>query len=137
MPRRFVLSAVIGSGVYVFNGAYDPYRAKVSDFGVKNVCLIPSNPDGSPRFNWTLALVNATAADLATLDADPQIRVLPGFAALSDVLTGPQKTNISTLLTRFGQPTSIVTNATTFRDFLQALHDVLIPGPPIDVLDAP
>jgi hypothetical protein len=56
---------IIGSGT-----KEDPYRASVA---VPRSCLIPSNPDGSPKFATTLVWV----PDKYDKDVDPRITRIP------------------------------------------------------------
>jgi hypothetical protein len=50
---RWMVSPIIGTGTIS-----DPYRASVADVsGVNEAALIPSNPDGTPKYHFALCLV--------------------------------------------------------------------------------
>jgi hypothetical protein len=71
MARRFYLCPIIGTGVGV-----DGYRPKL--YGLADLAsMIPSNPDGSHKFNWCVAL--ALQSVWTALDADAQLERLFGI----------------------------------------------------------
>lgn len=67
--KRYAICPVIGSGA-----EGDPYRAKMP-VGMNHVAVIPSNPDGTPRWPW--ALVEVAGADLSSLDGDAEVDAFP------------------------------------------------------------
>lgn len=101
MPRRWVVTPVIGTGTKT-----DPYRAEViGQPGVRVWTILPSNPDGTPKFSRTLAVVQGTGPALqAAAAALPNTRVIPG-ATLDDTLsqlTTQQRTFLRNLAEEVG-----------------------------------
>lgn len=56
----WMISPITGTGTIS-----DPYRASVEDVpGVNSAALIPSNPDGTPKYKFALCLVAATSQSI-------------------------------------------------------------------------
>lgn len=72
MAKRYVIGPVVGSGTLG-----NPYRAKVADI-CPAVSVIPSNPDGSPKYNFALSLVSTD--NLAAVLAITNLYALPDYA---------------------------------------------------------
>lgn len=124
MPRVFYLSPVVGSGT-----ATDPYRAKVQDYPVSAMAVaIPSNPDKTPVFSWTVCAVDSTT-ETAALQADPTVtRIPPGkMTTLIQDLTAAQQNRITTWLSNQGISAQVnVQPATdTVRDLIRKIAVVL------------
>lgn len=77
---RVYICPVIGSGT-----KQDPYVSKARTFGYQFANFIPSNPDGTPRFTWSLAALNSS--DWTAIEAD---------AACDDLFAGDLPANIDT-----------------------------------------
>lgn len=60
---RAYICPVVGSGT-----KQDPYCSKARSFGYQFANYIPSKPDGSPLFTWSLAVLNSS--DFTAIDAD-------------------------------------------------------------------
>lgn len=71
MAKRYCVCPVIGTGTIL-----DPYRAAVSDVAAA-VSLIPSKPDGSPRYGFAFCLVSTD--NLAAVLAVTNGYVLPDY----------------------------------------------------------
>lgn len=117
MPVRRYISPVVGDGTDEL-----PYRLKLADFPMRgHVATIPSNPDGTPKFGWGLAVVAATAAEHDAIAADAQIRQFPDIPLDAPVstLSGQQRTRIRNFLEERGLDTAWITNATLFRQIVR------------------
>jgi hypothetical protein len=116
MAKRWFLCPVIGTGA---EGDY--YRAKVADYGVAHVAVIPSKPDGSPLLNW--CIVKVAASDFTQLDADADVDGWPNVSLDTTVsqLPAPVRTRIRAALTKRGIDTSDVTGATPLRAILKRI----------------
>jgi hypothetical protein len=53
MAKRFYISKIIGDG-----SENSPYRPAVADYNVPWVGVIPSNPDGTPKYGFCFVIVN-------------------------------------------------------------------------------
>jgi hypothetical protein len=120
MARRWYLCPVVGTGT-----EDDSYRAKVADFGVNHIAVIPSKPDGTPRFGWCLVKVNA--ASFAALDADADLDGFPLVSLDATVASLPAgaRTRLRAALERRGIDTSDVTGSTPLRAILRRLGRLL------------
>jgi hypothetical protein len=120
MPKRWFLSPVVGTG-----SENDAYRSKIADFGVNHVAVIPSKPDGTPRFGWCLVKVNA--ASFAALDADADLDGFPLVSLDATVASLPAgvRTRLRTALERRGIDTTDVTGATPLRVIVRRLGRLL------------
>jgi hypothetical protein len=120
MSRRYYLAPIVGSGTMA-----DPYRARV-DLHSKNwSAVIPSKPDGTPRFAWALCIV--AAADHSALEADALLDKLPNIdldRTLAD-LSAAQRTALATRLQALGVDTSGVSASTTMRQVLRRVGQTL------------
>jgi len=70
MSKRFYICKIVGDG-----SETNSYRPKVADYPVKWAGMIPSNPDGTPKYGF--AFVIAATLDHTQLLADPQIKGIP------------------------------------------------------------
>lgn len=70
MSKRFYICKVIGDGT-----EDNPYRPKVADYPVSWSGMLPSNPDGTPKYGFTFVI--AATQDHTALLADPQIKGMP------------------------------------------------------------
>lgn len=97
MAKRYYLSPIIGSG-----SDSDPYRAKVADYGVNYVALIPSQPTGNPKQAWALAIVG-TANHTALLN-DNALAAMPDLLpnALMSSMSGKVRNDFNAALSKFG-----------------------------------
>lgn len=80
MSKRFYITKIIGNG-----SEENPYRPKVADYNVSWSGVIPSNPDGTPKFGFTFVIVN-TQNHQALLD-DPQIKGMPELSMDAQIST--------------------------------------------------
>lgn len=142
---RYYICPVIGTGQSV----NDSWRAKVADYGVIHSALIPLKADGTPRFNKTLVLVNAT--DFNAIDADPEIKDI--FERFSDGLSRVQLRNflqnktvgdipaakrgrIQTYLVSVGVDLTGITLSSTLWSVAQRVYDLFEPSGDLDTLRA-
>ena len=97
MPIRVYLSPIVGTGT-----AGDPYRPKVANYGLPWVAVIAGQPDGRPKFAWSLVLVNAS--DFTALNADAQLLTIPNVTLDSPIsdLTSKERSRIQAGLTQRG-----------------------------------
>lgn len=117
MPKRYFLSPIIGTGPIS-----DPYRLKAADYAtIGHAAIIPSKADGTPRFNWGIALLNAT--DLTTALADNNIAAFPDLQ-LDQTISAAQATNINAAMVKFSIAIT-VSAGETFRSVLVRLFTVL------------
>jgi len=117
MTRRWFIVPVIGTGT-----KGDPYRVKLS---IAHSALIPSNPDGTPRFNWALCLVSA--ADFTALDADTEAEPFPGVS-LDDQLSSisaAARNRIQTALINRGVDLTGIDLNSTVRDVVERVVERL------------
>jgi hypothetical protein len=129
---RFYLCPVIGDG-----SDDNTYRPKLTGLGEFSA-MIPSNPDGTPKFSWTAVVVRAT--DWAALDADPTLEKLfdtsdlpDGINTFAEVKAYLQSKTVGdipvlrrqaldTRLTAKGIDTSAVTLQTTWWQVLKGIY---------------
>lgn len=122
MPTRHYFAPVIGTGT-----ATDPYRATVADLAVSHVAVIPSRPDGTPRFPW--ALVTVAAPSFSVLDSDPALAGLPAVnldLTLAD-LPKTARDRLLTLCQERGIDTTGVTGTTALRQVVRRIGRHLEP----------
>lgn len=121
--RRYFLSPVIGSG-----GITDPYRAKIADFGVGVVALIPTNAQGQPTSAWALCLVNAP--NHTALLSDRDIKALPDFPldAKFEAMSGPAISAGVAALSHFDIPLAELETEHGYREFIRSLGQRLEPA---------
>jgi hypothetical protein len=117
---RFYLCPVIGTGAQD-----DPFRAKGHDIAVANglphVALIPSKPDGTPKYPW--CLIRAPLHTALRDDADH--RLLPPLTTLwSDLPLAVQTAWQQEFSDRFGK-TLIPDPGDTALDVVRALGRAL------------
>lgn len=132
MALRYYLCPIVGDGLTTAT-AYRPKLHGLAPWAG----LIPSNPDGTPKFNWTIVLARAT--DWTALDADAALERLFGidlpdttntFAEIKAYLQAhtvadiPQarRAALNTRLTNHGLDTSQVTLATTWWQVLRGIY---------------
>lgn len=116
MPQVY-LSLVVGDGTPRTN----PYRPKVFDLPTSSAQVIelPSNPDGSPRKNWVLCVVDAV--DFAPIDADPDVLSLTDFnVGLDSTISKNVANKINTFAANLGLTTT-ASQGETYREFANAL----------------
>lgn len=143
MPAKYYISPIIG------NGSEDnPFRAKISDYpGVSCSSIIPSKPDGTPRFTWTLVYVSGL--DFSALDADLEIKdVFEKFASgvsfgeiqvfLKSKTVGDlavtKRSAVQTYLTALGVDLTGVTLSTQLWDVVKRVKNHLDPNGQLDDL---
>ena len=127
MARRYFLSPIVGVGVdELINPSTPtttgPYRALASDFNMGHSAMIPTDPTtGRPVVGWALALVIGT--DFAVIDADTRLASFEGISLSTriDSLSNPQRRRIENVLTKFGLPSSLVTQSATLEALLLAI----------------
>lgn len=120
MAKRWLLCPVIGAGT-----EDDPYRAKVQDYGVDHSAVIPSLPDGTPRFGW--CLVHASANDFAAILADAQVDAFPDRlidTRIGDLPAGVRNA-LRTRLEARGIDTSDVSGNVTLRQIIRRIGKLL------------
>ncbi len=119
--KRYAICPVIGSGA-----EDDPYRAKVPT-SMNHVAVIPSHPDGTPRWPW--ALVEVAGADLSALDADAEVDAFPIVSAetLLSSLSKPVQNRIRDVLQRRGVGFTFVPDYTVV-DLIAAIGAYLDAG---------
>lgn len=123
MPTRHYFAPITGTGA-----DSDPYRAKVADLAVSHVAVIPSRPDGTPRFPWALVMV--AAGSFAALDSDPALAGLPAVnldLTLAELST-TARDRLLTLCQERGIDTTGVTGATTLRQVVRRIGRHLEPA---------
>jgi hypothetical protein len=115
MAKRWYIAPVIGTGA-----EEDAYRPKVPE-GINWVAVIPSNPDGTPRFNWCLVKVAAT--DHSALLNDAEIDAMPNIALDDPIstLSAAMRNAIQNRLEARGIDTSGITLQTTFRQIVRRI----------------
>ena len=130
MPIRVYLSPLVGNGQ-----PDNPYRAKRMDVS-SCTAIIPSNPDGTPLFSWSLVISRAASWELA--DADATLERLFGVdlpdtietwaemrAYLQSKVVGDipanRRNQLNNRLTAFGIDTSQVTLQTTWWQVLRGI----------------
>lgn len=115
MARRFFLTPVVEVTTPMGGVAY---ASKAATYGVAHAAVIPSQPDGTPRFGWCLVLVDA--ADLAALRADGTLNEVPGvsLSATLGSLSGQVRNQIQNRLTALGVDLAGVTLQWTIRQLL-------------------
>jgi hypothetical protein len=127
MAKRFCISPVIGSGI-----SGNAYRAKVATLlsGVYSChSLIPSNADGTPRFNWALCVITSDAG-FAAVDADAGIETFPGVS-LDDTIGSfsvAVRNKVQTALTNRGVNLTGITLSSTIADLIQRVADQKMEG---------
>lgn len=80
MSKRFYITKIIGNG-----SEENPYRPKVADYNVSWSGVIPSNPDGTPKFGFTFVIVSTQ--NHQPLLADPQIKGMPELSLDAQIST--------------------------------------------------
>lgn len=138
-----MLVPIVGTGGDL-NGQPNPYRPKISGLA-DHTAIIPSNADGTPKFNWCVVL--SRAADWSIVDADATLERLFGidlpdtlntFAELKAFLQSktvadiPQarRTALNTRLTNHGLDTSQVTLSTTWWQVLRGIYTQVLGSTP-------
>lgn len=95
--KRYYLAPIVGNG-----SRENPYRAKVQDYGVTHVAVVPTDPlTGIPLFSWALVLVSAP--NHSTLLTDLDLTALPDFpldAVLSALQAGVRNAMLTALANR-------------------------------------
>lgn len=122
MARRFYLSQIIGDGTEL-----NPYRADVADLGKPYAAIIPSNPDGTPKFQRALVIVNA-------LDHTPILNRPLRNLDLPDLTMDATLGTLGTLkrklildkLAELGWGTSGIDSNTPFRTLLRRIGQRLV-----------
>lgn len=118
MSRRYFLSPVVGTGTRA-----DPFRLKVGQYAtISYASVIPSNPDGTPKFTWGLAILNAT--DQTTALADNTMAALPD-KTLDQQITAAERNAINAGLTKLGIASFTVATGDTIRSVLARLFTEL------------
>jgi hypothetical protein len=112
--KRWLICPIVGTGT-----SKDAYRPKLRDLGVDYVAHIPSNPDGTPKFNWCICL--ASAIDFTVVDADVQIDGFPGVALTDELgsFSAAVRNKIQTALTNRGVDLTGITLTSTVGDVLR------------------
>jgi hypothetical protein len=122
----YYITPIIGTGA-----KSNPFRTKVSQYGVSQVTVIPtSSTTGLPLFTWALVAV-PDAANTAAIDADATIDRLPiaNLDATLGSLTNQQRQTFQQLGTKYSVPTVAgLTNQSTCRDALVAFGRALDPN---------
>lgn len=111
MPRRYFVAPLVGTGT-----PSDPYRSAIHDIA-KTVPLVgvATLKTGT---SWCLTRVEGN--DLSALLAHPDLRVLPALP-LNQTLTAGQRTAIQAEMTERGIPTTGLTAASPYRDYLRRI----------------
>ena len=119
----WAISTVVGDGQFPsrLNPTSLPYTPTAAQYG-SYVCLIPGNPDGSPRKSWCLVRLGDDA-DLVAADADPGVIVLDE-GDMNRTLNAGAANQVNSRLAATGVDTR-ATAGMTVRQVLQALCDEL------------
>jgi len=109
------LSPIIGTGAY-----NDPYRPKIATYGVPWAAVIAGQPNGAPKFAWSLVVVAAN--NTAALDADSELLSFANVTTSTRVstLSNQEKNRIQSGVSKMGIPLTL-TNYATIGDFLDAV----------------
>lgn len=121
--KRYYISPIIGDGT-----EFNPYRAKIADYGVATVSVIASDPTGKPLLSYALALVSAT--NHGRILADAAIDALPDFpldGKVSAINTATKNAMIAKLQAR-GIDTSFIGNADGYRDVIRGIGQAIEPA---------
>ena len=106
----YAIARIIGTGT-----PDDPYRADAEPYGP---CVIPSNPDGSPKYGWCLMKLhdfdNTTGTDLFKL---PKVSLSTTVGDISP----SKRAAIKTKLDGMGVDTSWITLDTTLREIVKKI----------------
>ena len=121
MPLRVYLSPLVGDGTFD-----NKFRPKIADTGVPWVCVLASNPDGRPKFNWSLVLVNTE--DFTALDSDTTLDAFPSADLTTPItsLNTATRNRIQNGLTPRGINLTI-TNYATVGDLIDAVGKIQNP----------
>lgn len=124
MSKRFYLCPIIGDGT-----ENNPYRPKIANnIGVNWSAPMPSNPDGTPKFPWTIVIVGAadhtSIVDDSTIDAFPELT----YESTLGSLTQQERTKLLQFLDHKNIPTSGVNVNTTFREIIELVGQYLEPS---------
>lgn len=116
MSKRFYISKIIGDGT-----EENPFRPKVADYNVSWSGVIPSNPDGTPKFGFTFVIVNTR--DHQPLLDDPQIKGMPELSLDAQISTLSKVTRDKMLayFTEEGIDRTGLTLQSTMRDVLRRI----------------
>ncbi len=119
--KRYAICPVIGTGA-----ESDAYRAKVPTT-MNHVAVIPSYPDGTPRWPW--ALVEVAGEDLSALDRDAAVDAFPIVATqtLLSSLPNTVQARIRDVLQRRGVGVTFSADATV-GDLIDAIGQYLDGG---------
>lgn len=136
MAKRYAISPIIGSGT-----VEDPYRAAIAEVPeTATSALIPSKPDGSPK--WRFAFVLFDSPRLIELRAVSNALVFPDHATDSrmDAMQGQTRSGWKQSVEAYdldGQGTHLDAanvDAESFRDVLLRLVQQLDPGANFDAI---
>jgi hypothetical protein len=120
--KRFYVSPIIGDG-----SEFDPFRAKIQDYSVNHVAVIPSGADGKPLYSWALVIV--AEKDHGKLLADNTIQALPDFpfdAKVSAMQTATKNMMTAKLKNR-GIATDFIISTDGYRDVIRGIGRQLVP----------
>lgn len=129
MPTRAAVCKIIGDGLT----SETAYRAKVADSGISYAAVIKSEDAGPnrghPVFAWALVLVTGTAAQLNTLDADPDITIIGiDIDRPFGALTQARQDRFTAALAARGIDAGQITPATTVRELVERIGRHHVPG---------
>lgn len=117
-PYRYYLSPIIGSGT-----TFDAYRVAIESLVSGYAAIIPSKPDGTPRFSWGLAYVPYSAATRPP----PHIPIPTVLLSEGLGLTTLQRTTLQAVLDGRGVALTLST-VTTLESVVDAIGKRLEPS---------
>src|SRR3990167_11508678 len=117
---RYFICPIIGDGLTTETA----WRAKIPQTIQSHSALIPSKPDGSPKFSW--ALVKIDAMDFTTILADTTIFAFPN-KSLDSTLTTNERNKIKTILNSLKIQTLDILATTTLKQILLKVAQFLEP----------
>lgn len=118
MAKRLAICDITGTGTYA-----DPYRPAIDGTGWNYICLLASNPDGTPKRTWCLALLSGTSftSPPASVDLLPAV---PLDTLISSLSAAVQNAINTRLAARGIDPGNFV----TVRDLVRALGRLHVYG---------
>lgn len=134
MPLYAYIAPIIGDGKSVDTA----YRSSIADLAGNNSRFyIPSNVDGTPKFGWSFAVVNATADVHNAIQAMTNVTQLPKYSPstlLKDIPTNIRAA-AQNKMTALGINYSSLTLNNPYRDMLALATQFLDSKIPKNELD--
>jgi len=117
---RYFICPIIGDG----KTTETAWRAKILQSTQSHSAIIPSKPDGSPKFLWTLVKIDTV--DFTTILTDTTIFAFPD-KLLTSTLTATERNKIKTKLNSLGIQTSDISTTTTLKEIIIKVGKYLQP----------